>query len=62
MFEYFSDMAHLTYLSVDLVNSYRSSVGKELWEYAMYITFNSNRYQPIALLETMCQMSPVAHL
>jgi hypothetical protein len=46
-------MTHLAYFSVDLVHTHRSTVGKELWEYAMYITFYRNRYQPVALFKTV---------
>ena len=60
--EYFSNVTHVTDFSVDLVHSYRSAVGKELWKYAMYVTFDSNRHQPVALSKTVCHVSPVAHL
>ena len=60
--EYFSNVAHVTDFSVDLVHSYRSAVGKVLWKYAMYVTFDRNGHQPVALSETMCHVSPITHL
>ena len=60
--EYFSNVALVANLSVDLEHTHRSTVGKELWKYAMYVTFDSNRHQPVALSKTVCHVSPVAHL
>ena len=55
-------MAHVADFSVDLVHTHRATVGKELWEYAMYVTFNSNGRQSVALFKTVGQMSPITHL
>ena len=55
-------MALVTDLSVDLEHAHRSTVGKELGEYTMYVTFDSNGHQPVALSDTVGQVSPVAHV
>ena len=60
--EYFSNVTLVTDFSVDLEHAHRSAVGKVLWKYAMYVTFDSNGHQSVALSKTVCHVSPITHL